>query len=175
MPPKDKAASMPPVYDHLPKKQPRTERYPVCMDDDAVQRLSDAMEAYNAAWSKDDRSEEEVALAEARDAVAASTVVFTLQGRSPRAYDDLVDAHPPTASQLAEAKKRDLDPPAYDKATFAPALVHACLVEPRLPLDEVEAVFSGDEPGWNVAEVDGLFKAALSVNVTRRVVELGKG
>jgi hypothetical protein len=71
------------------------------------------------------------ALREAEQAADASRAEFVLESVSHRTYQDLRAQHPATREQIEDAKRRSVPEPAFDADGFAPALVHAQLVEPR--------------------------------------------
>jgi hypothetical protein len=71
------------------------------------------------------------------------------------AYDDLLGKYPPTPKQ----KK---DGATYNPDTFAPALVAACLTEPRMDLEDVQNIWTSDE--WSRGELTELFIAAVQIN-----------
>lgn len=69
-------------------------------------------------------------------------------------YDRLLNDHPPTAAQ-----RRDNN--AYNIDTFAPALISACCVEPRLSYDQAREIYTSD--AWSAGELGGLFLEALRI------------
>lgn len=116
-------------------------------------------------------------LTSAREQVEGSTVEMLLRAVGRKRYDDLLLAHPPTTQQEEEHAKRFADvegfvsPPPYDPDTFAPALIAATCVEPKLSESEVAELL--DE--WTSGEVVKLWTAALEVNTQSQLVSLGKG
>lgn len=82
-----------------------------------------------------------------------SVVAVTLQCISGAAYNELLLQH--------RSDDATLD---WDPRTFPPALVAACLVEPRMSIDEVTTLFAS--PAFSVAHSTALTLAALRVNNT---------
>jgi len=101
-------------------------------------------------------------------------VWMTFRGIGRARYDALQERHPPTAEQQLKTKQQlgTDDKLAWNPDTFPPALIAACLVEPKLTEEEVQRLWISDE--WNQAELATLITTALEVNSTRRTVELGK-
>lgn len=100
---------------------------------------------------------------------ASTTIVFRSIGR--KAYEALVDSHPPTDEQNAlHVKENDGQPAPYNGDTFPPALISASAVSPLIPLED--ALQMWDE--WNSNELVDLFTSALIVNTARRM-SLGNG
>lgn len=69
-------------------------------------------------------------------------------------YDNLVAAHKPTPAQAKEGA-------AYNIDTFAPALIAAVSLEPKLTVEDATAIYTS--PDWSGGEVTGLFIAALQL------------
>jgi hypothetical protein len=176
----------PATADHLKKKRPATKTVEVVLDPALAVELRDAEHAHTeaerllevrpadtdlqaAAWAAAEEVEELRARAADEDAVVA--VRFRSIGRV--AWDDLLDRHPPTDEQIAEAKRAGLGALNFNSETFPPAVVAASLDEPKLSAVEVLAMW--DSPDWNQAELQLLFSAALEVNSSRHTLDLGKG
>lgn len=173
-----RAAQRTATKEDLLAKKPRTEVVPVVLDDDAALAYEEAAEALRAAQSNG-HSPEQLAVLESelgrlRAAVDESTVRMVFRSIGAKAYDELVDRHPPTDEDHEEIQ-RILGSAArapYNGETFAPALIAASLCDPSLDLADVQAIWEG----WNREERTQLFNAALSVNSrARKVAELGKG
>src|SRR5690348_16554108 len=73
---------------------------------------------------------------------------------SAKEYDDLVAAHPPKPKDKQSGASFDLD-------TFAPALIAAMSVDPKLTEDEAKEIW--DSPEWSGGEVSTLFFNAQRV------------
>jgi hypothetical protein len=174
----------PATRDHLLKKRAATKTVEVVLDPDAARAVHEAEDRVNRAEARvrvtpDDPAAQE-ALWAAREQLeglraqaAKDDVVVTLRFRSigRHAYDDLIRQHPPTPDQQDEAKEAGgtLN---FNPETFPPAVVAACLEEPRLSVDEVTEMWESAE--WNQAELAELFSAAVDVNSRRETLDLGK-
>lgn len=80
------------------------------------------------------------------------TMEMRLRAISSRAYDRMQGDHPPTAKQKAEGA-------AYNPDTFAPALVSACSLDPKLSVAQATELYESDE--WSSGEFGGLFVECL--------------
>lgn len=67
-------------------------------------------------------------------------------------YDNLVAQHKPTPQQAKDGA-------AYNVDTFAPALIAAVSLEPKLSVEDATAIYNN--PDWSGGEVTGLFLGAL--------------
>lgn len=76
------------------------------------------------------------------------------QAVSAKEYDDLVSAHPPKPKDKANGAAFNLD-------TFAPALISAVAVEPRLSVEEAAEIYNS--PEWSGGEISTLFYNAQRV------------
>lgn len=82
------------------------------------------------------------------------TMEMKFQGLSATEYDALVSEHPPTP------KEKQLGA-VYNVKTFAPALISAVSVQPRLSYDEAKEIYESDE--WSSGEIFDLFIRAQQV------------
>lgn len=171
------------------RKKPVRRHVDLCLDsavadayDLAVARVRDAESAFSSGnGSRKAVNEAKAEEERAHLALLAVSQRFEFQNLSRAAYSDLVEAHPPTEEQRAEAESfgKDLlgrpvrESPDFDIDSFAPALVAACIVEPPLTETEVEEMFN--DPAWTTEELITLYNAANQTNGTSRVVDLGKG
>lgn len=89
-----------------------------------------------------------------QDGNKVNEVVLKLKALGSQAYDDLLADNPPTAEQKKEGNT-------YNPDAFAPALIAACLVEPKLSAEEATALWSS--PEWSRGEVTELFMACIEV------------
>lgn len=169
--------------DHLKsRKKPVTKRVPIVLDSDIADAYEEAKAAYEEAKrldsvrsTDDTRSALVVAeekLEEARALAEENTAEFVLRSIGRKPFELLVDEHPPTEKQKAEAKKAGSEIN-WNADTFPPALVAACLVEPQMSADDVLEMW--DSPDWNQAELLSLFFGAMDANQNRRMIDLGKG
>ena len=67
---------------------------------------------------------------------------------------DLVEAHPPTTEQRKRGASYNID-------TFAPALVAACSLEPRLTFEQAKEL--KDSPDWSGGEFGDIYGRAMAV------------
>ena len=80
------------------------------------------------------------------------TLEMRLRAISSRAYDKLIGDHPPTPTQRDQGA-------AYNVDSFAPALIAAVSLEPKMSTDDATEIYNSDE--WSPGEVGGLFLEAL--------------
>jgi hypothetical protein len=179
----------PQTWDHLKSaKKPLELRIPVYLDGEPIERLEKARVEQETAKTRhmalkgtpgeadalDDLERLDAAVSAAEDAVRESTAWFLIRKPSPRGrkqYEALVEAHPPTEKQVAEAHVNGQDRPPYDAETFAPALLSMSCAEPLLTVEQATELFDD----WSITECSELFSACLAVNTGRRTVDLGKG
>ena len=102
-----------------------------------------------------------------------STVEFVFRSIGRAKFDEVMESCPPTDEQSKDAKLKGEDAPIWNGETFPPALVAAAIVDPELTEEQVFEIWEGED--WNHAEVLSLFMAALEVNQSRSVADLGKG
>lgn len=69
-------------------------------------------------------------------------------------YDKLIEAHPPTAAQKRQNASFNID-------TFAPALISAVSLEPRLSVEQAEQLWAS--PDWSGGEASSLYLNAQRV------------
>ena len=175
----------PATRDHLSKKKPRQASIPIVLDDDALEAYRLAEQEYEGAKllaqvaSGEKATEEaftrlkeaEAALDAAAEVLEANVVVMKFQAIGRKVYDALLHEHPPTDQQVAEAKERGEDAPAYNFDTFAPALIAAsCITPDDLTIEDVQRMY--DE--WNTAEIMQLWVGALAANSQSSAPDLGK-
>lgn len=151
------------------RKKRREITHPVMTDDDAVVAYQTAEEALRKAKVRGDQDEVdrlEVLVADAETAVRESALLYKLRAL-PRlgdnSYAALKAEHPPTAADDAEVRERSGNPKdkaSWHIATFGPALVAACLIEPEVTPEQALEMAAE----WNEAEWDSLVWAALTVN-----------
>lgn len=88
-----------------------------------------------------------------RQQMAAASYTFLLRALPRRAFRDLLDAHPPRPEIAREA--------AFNAATFPPALIRKCLIEPAVATD---AQFDELLDKITEGQVGELFDAAWLAN-----------
>jgi hypothetical protein len=168
----------PATLDHLKKKKPVQKTISLILEDQPLLDYEAAVEAYQKVSydyaSLPDSPEKAKKLKDAQKKIDEKkavldevTVELTLRAIGSKAYDDLLLEYP---NPKDEEERTDQDP-VYDPATFPIALVAASLIEPKVTFDELKELWDD----WNVAEVTDLFFTAMSVNTSRRVVDMGKG
>lgn len=147
----------PATFDHLKKRKPRQVVVSVCVDSDAVAALE-------AATTDEER-------ATAQQVVEEATETLTFRSIGRQRWEALINEHPPTATQLAEAEKAGEPVPAYDTESFAVAAVAACSLEPKLTATEAKELYDD----WNASEFGALYMAVVGVNSSSNVGALGNG
>lgn len=171
------AEGRPAPKDRLARKKPMERRVPVPLDPQLVEELNDAMAELEGArmakvaQAELDRLADRAAVA--RAAVEAETVTLTFRAVGRRAWDALLEEHPPTEEQDKEhrAEYKGARAP-YNGDTFPPAAIHASLVAGGHDDISIEDVVGWCDD-WNMTEIMELFAAALEVNTQRRVASLG--
>jgi hypothetical protein len=177
----------PATYDHLrSKKKPIEKTVEIVLDAELAERFEEARTQVDIAQIRVNGNPTDVdlqlALEQAKAAVETlrteidendAVVKITFRGIGRKAYDDLVADHPATLEQLSDAKKKGHDDLQFNLETFPPAIVAASSKEPKMTLEEVQAIWNSED--WNQVELGELFTAAMMVNGTRRTVDLGKG
>lgn len=152
----------------LKSKGYRTVTHVVPTDDDAVIAYLTAEEKLTRARTRNQPAKAIAELEQAKDDAEAkvreSAIVVKLRALPQHEYAKLRAAHPPTDADHEKAREQTGDPKdkaLWCEATFGPALVAACVVEPE-KLSREEAEMLRDD--WNEAEWLGLFGAALGAN-----------
>ena len=97
----------------------------------------------------------EVELIVTTDDNKTEEVTLVFQSIGSTAYDDLVAKHPPTKRQKEEKHTFNMD-------TFAPELLSLTCVEPEMPVEEWQEVWTSD--AWNRGELMALVMHAIEVN-----------
>ena len=99
------------------------------------------------------RAEREVAV-EIPTEAGPKKVSFLFRAISRKAYDALVDEHPPTKTQQAKGESFNVD-------TFAPALLAVVCIEPELEVSAWAKFWKS--PDWSPGELSGLFYTAAGL------------
>jgi hypothetical protein len=94
-----------------------------------------------------------------------AATVFTFQALGRRAFEDLKLAYPPTEEQWERYRERVtaaywVPAPEFEEVTFAPALIAACCIDPKMTLAEAQQLW--DELSDGEAAI--LYAKALEVN-----------
>jgi hypothetical protein len=108
---------------------------------------------------------------------------FVFRSIAPDRYERLVRRHPPTQTQRSAAAKLGRSV-SFNEETFPQALIKACLVEPKLTGEQVDALWNGggddvdpDDPEapigsrFSSAELADLFITAQTANMSRTRIE----
>lgn len=180
-----KTVNRPRTADHLKSaKKPVTVPVTIHHDDELVDAYEQTAAAYARALllAEDNPSQAqldeldglELAKEQAAQALREHSTFLTFRSMGRKAYQELIEAHPPTEEQKEQYKEEHGVEAPYDAETFAPALVAACAYDSSGELvwtvEEVTEIF--DE--WNSSEIVTLFQAAIQCNNARRVTDLGK-
>jgi hypothetical protein len=115
------------------RKRPSTP-FTVTLADPAekVEALNEAKRMLRQAEIKEDKAETKqrrAAVTRAGKALEKCFRTFDLVALEPDAYEELIDAHPPTPEEIQEAGKDPAQMPEWNAATFYPALLEACVDE----------------------------------------------
>jgi hypothetical protein len=156
--------------DRLRAKQPRTIEVGVWLDETPADRLDAAtiarVEARRQHADVDELTALDKLVDESRAELDAATMWFRLRALGRSAFARLLAEHPPTETEVARAQAAGRPGPQF-ASSLAPALIHACMVEPDLSRADIDALYE-DESGWNEQELGALFAAALGVNTQAR-------
>lgn len=116
------------------------------------------------------------------DAIEAGDVVsFSFRSIGRKAYDRLIEEHPPTEEQQKNAREEglaaglspQLSRLSWNADTFPPALIAAASVDPKITHEEAYELFHVSED-WNQAELTALFVTARDAQQVRDQADLGK-
>lgn len=143
---------------------------------DMARQTAQAGEFFKA--REGDTQEVRDAIASAEEAVKQlekdlATCFYEVQFRGLPAeeFDALVQLHPPTEEQIAEAREKQQEPPLWNETTFYPALLETCAVSSELSAAEwVEELKK-----WERAERAEIRSRALEANVRSYGTALGFG
>lgn len=138
----------------------------------ALERADATVRAARAA-GLEDLDDVEQALAAARAELAELPVeVFELRCLTPRAWDDLVNDHPPTDEQRRQGWAWNVD-------SFRPALLAETVITPdedqEEPLTARHWVEVAEEGELTPGELELLFATAVGLNQRQPRLDLGKG
>lgn len=124
-----------------------------------------------------EQAEAQAKLEAMKEDMGDAVAVFKIQGLGRKKYSALQEdpLYQVTDEQKKMAKERN-GPDAtlpWNTDTFPPVLIQACLLEPRLTVEQVQEMWESDD--WTSAELMLLLNAALEVNEQVRNVNWGKG
>lgn len=108
------------------------------------------------------------------DHIESAKVVFSFKDPGRKAFEDLIEACPPTDEEKALAKEHGQSPPTWGTDSFVPGLLAIASLDPKLDLDEAREIYDN----WGRGDVEALFNTALqacmetaSIPFTRRDTE----
>jgi hypothetical protein len=159
------ANTKPTFADIKKKRKPNLRSVWIQIDPSYEQDLTKLRRSLRIEQRKDERENRsplgpgiEAAIEELEEKAEESKVEFIVSSIGNQHYRRLVDEHPPTDQD------REKDPDAefnYDE--FAPALIHACTVQPKLTKKNAQEIYNDWDPG----EVNNLFLACTMVQLSR--------
>lgn len=179
--------------DHLrSQKKPVSKTVWIIGDSELADELAEAREELRKmdvrlqAQSPDSRIRDELtrAIASAQDKekvltdqVRESSLKITVRSIGRQRFNELTTNNQPTDAQLAKAESDGDDKPPWNEDTYPKELVRACMVHPEFENDDERNQFLDwmfDSEDWNLSEQLDVFMACISVNQTRRNLNLGK-
>jgi hypothetical protein len=102
------------------------------------------------------------------------SIFFLFESIGRKRYDKMMEEHPPSKEQVIRAEKEG-ETLTFNVETFPFALIDACALEPEHEPGELGAWLQEDpDDEWNTAEIADLFQAAMTTNVGRVRLDLGK-
>jgi hypothetical protein len=128
---------------------------------DALEELCDRLRAAGA--DPEQLATATSALRDAEYTAEASRAEVVLESVSHRTYQELRAQHPASREQIEDAKRLGVPEPAFDADHFAPALVHAQLIEPR---PETREEFDAFWRELSDGQLRRLWDGALAVQLT---------
>lgn len=165
------------------RKKPVSKKVYIALDSDKADAFNELASKFQEAQEEFDRnpsdkktkqefekikSEYDAALAESEEFV----VEFVVRSIGRDRFEEILNDNPPTEQQKNKAKKDGEEEPSWNPETFMPALMAASIVSPAITEEEMQEMWTSED--WNAAELFIIFAAALQVNQTRKVVNLGK-
>lgn len=157
-------------------KKPTRVRVPIVFD----QQVADvyfqaAVDTQTAKQLEDDAiiSKAEAAEEKARQALEEVTVEYYFESIGRDAFNNLIDAHPPSDEQVMEAEKEGVPRPLFNGDEFWKHALVACCAQPELTEEDVNEMW--ESPSWNDDEITSLCQAAWSANKQRSLLDVGKG
>jgi hypothetical protein len=153
-----------PTYDHLKKaKQPSIQKLKMIMDAEADIEFKEASRVYQLAKL----------LYGERAEIGETAAVRELDEAKTRYDAALVAAeeHSVDAQQIEKAGDKEEEKPDWNVDTFPQALVAAACISPELTSEQTAEMWEDD--AWSEADLNELFRAAIQVQNTRRLLEVG--
>lgn len=170
------------IDDLISGKQPLVREVVIYLDDEGPEMVREAKKALDRArvFHKDEPdviAQAEIDLEKATEKARSHARVMRFRSVGRKVYDRILRDHPATEEQdkehreaTATTKDPKGNPAPYNGDTFPQALVVASCFEPKLTLEQCEAIWEN----WNTAELTELFMTAIEVCTNRRVGDLGK-
>jgi len=175
------------TFDHLrSKKLPQEKTVTLVSDDDLADAYQEAqakvqecrtkvamrVTGEQASVAAEELRVAEAELAEIRTKVEKASVTLRMRAIGRKAYQTLLEQHPPTPEQIKMIVDEGGEPGdlMFNPDTFPVALMAATCIDPPMTLDEAREFM--DEI-CNNAENVTVFMAAMEVNTKRRVIDLG--
>lgn len=182
----------------MSRKQRIQRKIALCNDSVAAEVLADAEAVLTAAKAAkrgavnpSERKAANEALVDAEATVesaqaevdAAGYTTFRVQSIGRRVWEELIESHPPTAEQRAQASEKEMGVPAWNVDSFPAALLGLSVAllddsedeDVWVELSEEDAQELWDSDAMNAAELQLLFQTAVEVNQLHRVADLKKG
>lgn len=165
------------------RKKPVVKKVFVALDNEAADEFNQIATTYRDAeqafqenpGNKATKAEYEIAKAAYDAALENSSdivVEFVFRSIGRHKFEELIANSPATDKQKKQAMKDGEEEPAWNPDTFMPGLLAASIVTPEISEEEMFELWDSED--WNMAELMALFLAALQVNQTRKIVDLGK-
>jgi hypothetical protein len=171
------------TIEDLFKKKPITQTVSLVLDSNIADEWEQVKAEYDNAKRQAQTWDNPVTQAAFKEAESAykklkpkmesAVVELTVQALGRKAYEELTRAHPATDKQIEEAREQNPNASVmFNYDTFPKALFAASLVKPKLTAEQVDQLFESDN--YNQVELGRLTGAALEVNQTSKVADLGK-
>lgn len=176
------------------KKKPVVRSVPIFLDSEVAGRVNRAQRVLDQLEERAQANPGELGLQVSRDEAQAElerlqqeavesgdVVTFTFRSIGRKAYERLIEEHPPTEQQEKDAREEglaagltaQLSRLSWNADTFPPALIAAASVHPKISHDEAWEIYHVSED-WNNAELAALFITARDAQQGRDVADLGK-
>ena len=174
----------PPVKDRLRKKEATTNKIRITMTAEVANDLAEAEQDLALAQMQAQSDPENEVLKQkaemakdayemAKAAAFEDSIEFVFRNIGRKAFDKLIDDHPPTDAEKKELEKSGGNPDQlqWSPNSFPQALVTASIVHPKLDREEVEELW--DDDNWGGDELTQLFYTALGAQQKSRILRMG--
>lgn len=169
-----------------PQKKPLTKAVRLAFDFELIENFEEARKEVKKATigaranptSQSIKAELEEAnetLINAEAELKAESIEFKFRAVGRKSYERLISDHPLREENHDIVRREGQDPDTFpfDPESFPIALIAASMVEPEMSPEEAEAWLGEDN--WSSSEVEALFTAAMEVNTSFKIINLGKG